>query len=52
MPNCPLAVEGTTAYVSSTGTGFTVNIRAKDAKSAQEVLRRAQALTASTPSAA
>jgi hypothetical protein len=44
MAYCPLEPKGVTATVSSAGDGFAVRIEAKDPKTAQEVLRRAQAL--------
>jgi hypothetical protein len=47
MPYCPLVPKGITAKVSSTGDGFAVTIESQDAGTAQEVLRRAQALKSS-----
>jgi hypothetical protein len=44
MPYCPLVPKGITAKVSSAGAGFDVTIESQDPKTAQEVLRRAQAL--------
>ena len=44
MPYCPLVPKGITAKVSSTGDGFAVTIESEDPSTAQEVLRRAQAL--------
>jgi hypothetical protein len=45
MPYCPLNVKGVHAKVSSTGNGFAVTVDSDDPNAAQEVLRRAQALT-------
>jgi hypothetical protein len=45
MPYCPLVPKGINAKVSSTGNGFAVTIESQDPNTAQEVLRRAQALT-------
>lgn len=44
MQSCPLVPKGITAIVMATDAGFKVAIRANDAASAQEVLKRAQAL--------
>jgi hypothetical protein len=44
MAYCPLVPKGVTAKVASLGNGFAVTIESKDPASAQEVLRRAQAL--------
>jgi hypothetical protein len=44
MAYCPLVPKGVSAKVSSTGNGFAVTIQSNDPASAQEVLRRAQAL--------
>jgi hypothetical protein len=44
MPYCPLVPKGVTAKVTSAGAGFDVTIESQDPKTAQEVLRRAQAL--------
>ncbi len=44
MPYCPLVPKGISAKVSSAGNGFAVTIESPDTKTAQEVLRRAQAL--------
>jgi hypothetical protein len=44
MPYCPLVPKGVAAKVSSTGDGFVVTIESQDPSSAQEILRRAQAL--------
>ncbi len=44
MPYCPLVPKGITAKVESTGNGFAVRIESQDPNTAQEVLRRAQAL--------
>jgi hypothetical protein len=46
MAYCPLEPKGVTATVASAGDGFAVRIEAKDAKTAQEVLKRAEALKA------
>ena len=42
MANCPLDVAKVTVKVESGGTGFWVRLIASDAKTGQEVLRRAQ----------
>jgi hypothetical protein len=47
MNDCPLSVAGAAADVSSTGDGFAITIRSKDANAAQEILRRASLLTTS-----
>jgi hypothetical protein len=44
MTFCPLAVAHVTASVSSTGSGFAVDITSNDPDSIKEVVRRAQAL--------
>jgi hypothetical protein len=44
MSYCPLVPKGVTAKVSSAGDGFAVTIESPDSGTAQEVLRRAQAL--------
>jgi hypothetical protein len=44
MAYCPLEPKGVKATVASAGDGFAVRIEATDPKTAQEVLRRAQAL--------
>lgn len=44
MSYCPLVPKGVSASVTSVGNGFAVTIQSKDPTSAQEVLRRAQAL--------
>jgi hypothetical protein len=46
MAHCPLTLRGVTAKVRSTGDGFVVAVRADDAATAQEILRRAEPLTA------
>jgi hypothetical protein len=48
MSYCPLVPKGITAKVSSTGNGFAVTIESQDPNTAQEVLRRAQALKTGT----
>ncbi len=45
MAYCPLVPKGATARVSGTDAGFAVAIRADDSQTAQEILRRARALT-------
>ncbi len=42
---CPMAVNGASAHVTSTGNGFAITVKSSDKESAQEILRRAQALT-------
>lgn len=49
MNDCPLAVPGIRAKVSSAGDGFLVTVVAMDKSSGQEVLRRAQGLAAQQP---
>jgi hypothetical protein len=44
MAYCPLEPKGITAKVSSAGGGFAVTIESQDPNTAQEVLRRSQAL--------
>ncbi len=44
MPSCPLVPKDVTATVSATNAGFGVAIRAENAETANEVLRRAHAL--------
>lgn len=46
MARCPLSVKGASATVESAGPGFRVDIRTDDSQAANEVLRRAKALTA------
>lgn len=46
MPYCPLVPRNVTAHVSSTASGFAVELQSGDAETAREVLRRAQALVA------
>jgi hypothetical protein len=45
MTYCPLNVKGAKAKVSSTGNGFTVTVESDDPATAQEILKRAQALS-------
>ncbi|HEX4447745.1 MAG TPA: hypothetical protein VH044_13440 [Polyangiaceae bacterium] len=47
QPGCPMAVNGASARVTSTGNGFAVTLVGKDKDSSKEILRRAQALTSS-----
>jgi hypothetical protein len=49
MPDCPLVPRGVVARVSSTGTGFAVEIRAADQGAARDVLSRAQRLLRTPP---
>jgi hypothetical protein len=44
MPNCPLDVSAVRVKVESGGSGYWVRLIAPDAKTGQEVLRRAQLL--------
>lgn len=44
MSGCPLAVQGVTATVTSTGRGFAIQIRSDGAATALEIRRRAEAL--------
>ncbi len=44
MSYCPLMLKGVTAKVSSTGSGFAVEVSSEDSTTAKEILRRAQAL--------
>jgi hypothetical protein len=44
MSFCPLAVKGARAKVTSTGNGFSVTVESNDRATAEEILRRAQAL--------
>lgn len=46
MASCPLSVKGASATVASAGPAFRVDIRAEDIHAAEEILRRATALTA------
>jgi hypothetical protein len=48
MPNCPLVPNGTTATVSSTGSGFAVAIQSSNPATAMEILARAQRLVSQT----
>lgn len=41
---CPLAVRGATAHVAADGSGYTVEVQSNDARSAEEIARRARAL--------
>ena len=43
-PSCPLDVAGATATVTSAGTGFWIEITAKSAEGAKEILARAREL--------
>ncbi|MFZ5893792.1 MAG: hypothetical protein ACOY0T_22210 [Myxococcota bacterium] len=43
MANCPLSVKGLRVAVASGGTGFWVQLQAKDSDTAREVLRLARA---------
>ena len=43
-PDCPLDVAGANASVTSGGTGFWINIQAKDASAAKEILNRSRRL--------
>lgn len=47
MPDCPLVPKGVSATVTSTGTGFAVEIRTGDSDAAVDVLARARRLVAS-----
>ena len=49
QPGCPLAVDGASARVTSTGDGFAITVKGKDKDSSKEILRRAEALTSSSP---
>ncbi|MFZ5894721.1 MAG: hypothetical protein ACOY0T_26900 [Myxococcota bacterium] len=42
MANCPLGVNGVRVAVASGGTGFWVQLQAKDSNTAREILRLAQ----------
>jgi len=44
MKDCPLGTEHIQVSVDSAGTGFAVQLSAKDTKTAEEVLRRARLL--------
>jgi hypothetical protein len=44
MATCPLSVKGAKGKVASIGNGFAVTVESDDPDSAQEILRRAQAL--------
>jgi hypothetical protein len=43
--SCPLAVNGASARVTSTGDGFAITVSSTDRDGAKEILRRAQALS-------
>lgn len=45
MPSCPLVPKGVRATVTPKATGFAVELRADDAETASEILRRAKSLT-------
>ena len=45
MPSCPLVPNGVRATVTPKATGFAVELRADDAETASEILRRAKSLT-------
>ncbi|MBK7583222.1 MAG: hypothetical protein IPI67_23865 [Myxococcales bacterium] len=47
MPNCPLVPKGVSAHVESVPSGFAVSVSVADEATAKEVLRRAQAPSAS-----
>ena len=42
---CPMAVNGASARVTSTGDGFAITVSSESRDGAREILRRAQALT-------
>ncbi len=44
MDYCPLVLNGAKAKVTSTGSGFAVNVTAEDAATVKEIIRRAEAL--------
>ncbi len=44
QPGCPLAVNGASARVTSTGDGFAITVSSTDRDGAREILRRAEAL--------
>jgi hypothetical protein len=43
---CPMAVDGASGRVTSTGNGFAITVSSPDRNGAREILRRAQTLTA------
>src|SRR6185437_15139425 len=51
QPGCPMAVNGAQAHVASTGNGFAITAKPgeknRDRDAGKEILRRAEALTAS-----
>lgn len=49
MSYCPLAVKGATASVESVTGGFRIDVKSDDPGAAQEIVRRAEALTPSAP---
>jgi hypothetical protein len=46
MSECPLMIKSATATVTSTGTGFAVDVRSTDSEAANAIRRRAEALAA------
>jgi hypothetical protein len=44
MNYCPLALKGVKAKVTSTGTGFAVNVSGEDGATVAEIQKRANAL--------
>ena len=44
MSYCPLELKGVKAKVTSTGTGFAVNVSADDAATVTEIQKRANSL--------
>ena len=46
MTYCPLMLKDVNAKVTSTGTGFAIEVRSNDSATAKEVLRRMQAAQA------
>ena len=44
MPDCPLVPKGAAARVTSTGSGFAVDIRADETDAAADILARANRL--------
>lgn len=46
MPDCPLVPQGVSARVTSTGTGFAVELRSEDSDAAGDILARARRLVA------
>jgi hypothetical protein len=45
---CPMAVNGASGRVTSTGNGFAITVSSRDRDGAREILRRAQALTSTS----